>query len=72
MEDHYNIAPWVSSGPLIWLVPILLQVLLKLFSFPVSNFNRADSGIVGFLEFDGPISDVFSLDPISVQHQNNR
>ncbi len=43
-------------------MPVLLQGLFELLSFAMSNFNRADGVVIGFLEFDRSVPNVLAYD----------
>ena len=39
---------------------VLLQVPLELLGLPVADLDGADGGVVGLLELDRPVADVFA------------
>ena len=49
----------IADEPLIWLVPILLQILIQLYSLPPPDFYRTDV-VVRLLQLHWPVTNVLA------------
>ena len=52
---------------LVWLASVLLQFLVQLLSFAMSNLHRANRVLIRLLQFHWPVSDIFTYIAMSLR-----